>query len=112
MSIDAPELLISFAGLCMMLQLVLSLFARFAVGSDPNALDEIFGHPVLGTPFSRRPYLMKARLFLPWSRAKSLAGHSAIAQLAVWLARLSGTAFLICILGFFASLVYVVGHEA
>ena len=107
METSAPALIIWFAGLCMVLHLVFGWLVRFAMRSDENVLDEIFGFSTFGRLFTRRPHLMRVRLFLPWVSLQSVEGYSLSARLVVWAARLFGTGFIIGILGLVGSVVYM-----
>ena len=103
----APDLFFSFAGLCMVLHLVFSWLVRFAMRSDEQVLDEVFGFSTFGRLFTRRPHLMRVRFFLPWVPIQSVAGYSVPARSVVWAARLFGTGFIVSLLGLVGSATYM-----
>jgi hypothetical protein len=107
MQISAPDLFFSLAGLCMALHLAFAWLVRFAMRADEDVLDEVFGFSTFGRLLTRRPHLMRVRLFLPWVSLQSVAGYSLFARSVVWAARLFGTGFIASLLGFGGSVVYM-----
>ncbi|KQZ66196.1 hypothetical protein ASD53_17395 [Lysobacter sp. Root559] len=102
----APDLFFALAGLCMGVHLALGWIVRFAMRSDEHVLGEVFGFSTFGKLLTRRPHLMRARLFLPWVPIQSVESYSLPTRAIVWIARLSGTGFIVSLLGLVGSVIY------
>ena len=98
---------VTAAGIFVWLHIALALASRIALRSDDEALKELFAFAPFGRLLSRKPYLMRVNLWLPWVPVRSLQRYSTFIQGVAWSARLSGTAFLVCFIGIFGSLAYL-----
>ena len=90
--------LATLGGFSIWAHFLLSLIARSAVRTDSLALAELFAIGPAGSVLSRKPYLMRVKLFFPWIKVSSLVGYSGKTRSIVWAARLSGSLLLVCVL--------------
>jgi hypothetical protein len=104
--------LATLSGLFMWLQILCSIVISVFLRSDIDALNSLFAFGPSGPTFSRKPYLMRIKLFFPWVRVTGVASYSPLIRSLVWVARLAGTALLVCFCSILGILVNMVASGA
>ena len=101
------EVLFNLAGFAMMLHVLCSLFLLAKLHNDPLS-GELFVLPNawLGSqPRWLSLRLLRAKFFVPWAQSPLAMSESSFATCAIfWVARLSGTVFVLAIFAFLASI--------
>ena len=106
------EQFFKWAFYCFWLHLLVTASLSWRVGADSELVEVLFGRPVWQKEGRGFMAFLKLRYFLPLSKSPDqLAGHSIATRILFWIARLTGTGFVLMIALFFVSIFVTAGPE-
>jgi hypothetical protein len=108
---DAAMTLLQLGGYLMLAHVASTIGLRVLIGSGHPAFHRLFAPPLWGDFIT--PWQMQVRYFLPWVRSPGEVYRSTPFTIFLfWTARIAGALFVLAIVGFLGTVIYVGVHNA
>ena len=112
MNADLLEALFYCAGLAFTAHLAAAFLLKFQLQGDDDLIRSLFLMPNAWLGNTYGPQLLRSKYFIPWvEHPEDIDDYSFAVRGTFMLARVAGGAFIVLILTFFASAVWIGGHQ-